>query len=113
MKVLESRINKRIAQCTSEVNWLTIKKEFIEAVLDDKITFKGNTKLQVIKQIQTTLESHVSNEDGDKLLRLNIMSLTKELVTELEKQIKQANKELKFWRTTSPKKQFASDLEEI
>jgi DNA topoisomerase-2 len=113
MKVLEERINKRIIQCTREVDWLTIKKEFIEAVLDDKITFKGNTKLQVIKQIQTTLESHVSNEDGDKLLRLNIMSLTKELVTELEKQIKQANKELKFWRTTSPKKQFASDLEEI
>ena len=41
------------------------------------------------------------------------MSLTDEMVKELEKEIKAAQKELKYWTKTTPKKQFESDLETL
>ena len=112
MSILKTRINKRITECTNEVSWLELKKQFIELVLDNKIEFKNNTKKQVIAQMKEN-GMVVSEEQGDRLLRLNIMSLTKEMVVELAKQIKEAEKQLRFWQKTSPKKQFISDLEEI
>lgn len=112
MGILEQRINKQISVNSLELNWLRLKLEFVQAVLDDKIVFKNKTKAQVIAQMKSA-GMHLSQDEGERLLRLNIMSLTKEMVTELEKQIKESEKQLRFWQQTSPKKQFVSDLEEI
>jgi hypothetical protein len=53
------------------------------------------------------------NDDAEKLLRINIMSLTDEMVKSLEKEIKEAEKDLKFWLKETPKNQFLTDLEGI
>lgn len=112
MGVLKQRINKQISVNSIELNWLRLKLEFVQAVLDDKIVFKNKTKAQVIAQMKAA-GMLLSQDEGERLLRLNIMSLTKEMVAELEKQIKESEKQLRFWQQTSPKKQFVSDLEEI
>lgn len=112
MGVLKQRINKQISSNTIEANWLELKLEFVQAVLDDKIEFKNKTRKQVIAQIKAA-GMIVSEDEGNRLLRMNIMSLTKEMVAELEKEIKESRKQLKFWQQTSPKKQFVSDIEEI
>lgn len=109
--VLQQRIEKRKQESTEEVRWLNVKMEFIQAVLDDRIIFKNRKKADVGKQILETTTA--LNSDIDRLLRINIMSLTDEMVKELTKEIRSAQAELKFWNKTTPKAQFESDLEGI
>jgi DNA topoisomerase-2 len=110
--VLSQRISNQIAINTENLTWLELKLQFVLAVLDDKIQFKGKTKKQVIAQM-LELAMPVSDESGERLLKLNIMSLTKEMVAELEKNIKEAKKELKFWKETTSQEQFTFDLNNI
>ena len=109
--ILEQRIGKRKEEYTEEARWLDVKMQFIQAVLDDKIVFKNRKKNDVADQI-LNVTSALPN-DTDRLLRINIMSLTDEMVKELTKEIKATEKELKFWNKTTPRKQFIQDLEEI
>ena len=85
--------------------------EFITAVLDDEIVFKGKKKDQVAKQIldKTTALDH----DTDRLLRLNIMTLTKEQVDELKAQLKENKAVIKYWKSTTPEAQFEEDLDNL
>jgi DNA gyrase/topoisomerase IV subunit A len=109
MVVLDSRIANKLIECNETLRWLDIKREFIEAVLDDNISFKGKTKVKVVAQIKNETEAK-TNEDCDRLLRLNIMTLTKEMVDELKKQIANVKIDAKYWKTTSAKEQFLGDL---
>lgn len=109
--VLQQRIEKRQAEAIEEVRWLDVKRQFIGAVLEDNIIFKNRKKADVGKQILEVTDAMES--DIDRLLRINIMSLTDEMVKELQKEIKSAQSELKFWNKTTPAKQFESDLEGI
>lgn len=109
--ILQQRIEKRMAEANEEVRWLNVKMQFIQSVLDDKITFKNQKKKQVGVQILANTDADES--DIDRLLRVNIMSLTDEMVKELQKDIKSAQSELKFWTSTTPKAQFLSDLDGV
>lgn len=111
LTVLQKRIALRLAELTEQIRWLTVKKEFIQAVLDDKIKFKNKAKNQVAEQILATTSA--IQDDTDRLLRLNIMSLTKEQVDDLIKDIQQTEANLKYWQSTTDRDQFLSDLSEI
>ena len=108
LDILQKRIQARIAEYTELDRWLRVKMEFILAVLDNKIIFKGNKKDQVAHLILT--HTSAIPEDTDKLLRLNIMTLTQEQVDELQKQLKENAKTLKYWQGTTPNDQFIEDL---
>jgi hypothetical protein len=73
--------------------------------------FKNRKKKDVSEQILNVTSA--LPEDTDRLLRVNIMSLTDEMVKELQKEIKSAQAELKFWTKTTPKAQFISDLDGV
>jgi DNA topoisomerase-2 len=109
--ILAKRIERNVAQLTEEVRWLGVKAEFIQAVLEDKILFKGKNKAQVSKQILA--ETSALESDCDRLLRMNLLTLTMEQIKELMGKIKDAKADLKFWNTTTPVAQFESDLGEI
>ena len=112
LTVLQKRIDLRKKEYSELVRWLTVKMEFIQAVLDNKIEFKNKKKVEVSEQII----KHTSvggEEDIDRLLRINILSLTDEMVKQLEKEIEQAKKDYKYWSNTTPDKQFLNDLEEL
>jgi len=109
--VLTKRIEARQKEYSEELRWLKVKLQFVRAVLDDKIVFKGKKKANVVEQILSATDA--SKEDADKLLRMNIISLTSEMVDELVKQIKVTEKTLKFWETTTETKQFVADIEEL
>jgi len=85
--------------------------QFIQAILNDKIVFKDRKKAEVSNQI---LE-HTSalNNDVDRLLRINIMSLTNEMVKELSKEIAATETEFKFWSKETPQNQFKLDVEGV
>ena len=109
--MLQDRVNARVAEFTELDRWLKVKVQFINAVLDDKIKFKGKKKDQVAAQILT--ETSALDIDTDRLLRLNIMTLTKEQVDELQKQLKENKVVLKYWNTTTPNSQFTEDLDQL
>jgi DNA gyrase/topoisomerase IV subunit A len=109
--ILQKRINLRKEEATELARWLKIKMQFIQAVLDEKIKFKGFKRKEVDEQILKCTEAKA--EDCDRLLRINIMSLTAEMVKQLEVEIKDALSELSFWKKTTTKEQFLNDLSEI
>ena len=111
LSILQDRINARTAEFTELDRWLKVKVEFINAVLDDKIKFKGKKKADVAKQILA--ETSALDTDTDRLLRLNIMTLTKEQVDELQAQLKENKKVLQYWNTTTPNNQFTEDLDQL
>lgn len=109
--ILEKRIELRKQEFTELERWLTAKMEFIRAVLDDRISFKDKKKSEVEKQIIENTSALKS--DIDRLLRLNMLSLTKEMIKVLNDEIRQAQNELAFWKKETPKTQFISDLGDI
>jgi DNA gyrase/topoisomerase IV subunit A len=109
--ILQKRIDLRKVETTELARWLTVKMQFIQAVLEDKIKFKNKKKDEVAKQIFETTDA--IQDDIDRLLRINILSLTAEMVKQLETEIKDAQKELVYWSKTTPKDQFTKDLTEL
>lgn len=109
--ILQQRIDARVEEYTESVRWLNVKMEFIQAVLDGNIVFKNQKKAIVATSILGCTSA--LDKDIDRLLRINLLSLTDEMVKELMKEIKETKKTLMFWKKTKPKEQFISDLEEI
>lgn len=110
--ILTKRISTNIARYSQEAEWLRIKMDFINLVLDGKIIFKNRKKDDVSGDILTMIEG-AKQEHSDRLLRMNIMSLTKELVEELKKEIKETLKTLDYWKKTTEKEQFLGDLNSL
>lgn len=106
--ILQKRIDKSIESKTEEARWLAVKAEFIQAVLEDKIVFKGKNKADVSKQILA--ETKAIESDCDRLLRLNLLTLTMEQIKDLMEQIKKSKEELVYWQSTTPTDQFMDDL---
>ena len=106
--ILQKRIDNEISKHTEEARWLNVKAEFVKAVLEDKVVFKGKNKNQVGDMIIANTAALES--DVDRLLRLNLMTLTTDMIKELMEKIKEAKEELTFWNNTTPKDQFISDL---
>jgi len=109
--VLQKRIDKNLASFEAAKIWLQIKMEFIQLVLDDKITFKNKNKKQIGDDIKNIIPEATALVD--RLLAIPFSNLTSEEILNLEKQIKQAEKDLDFWNKATPKKQFLSDLKLI
>lgn len=108
MGILQKRIDNEVAKYTEEVRWLSVKAEFVKGVLEDQITFKGKTKAQVEKLIL----QHTSaiESDTDRLLRMNLLTLTKDMIKDLMDKIKQAKSDLTEWKKTTTNEQFLEDL---
>ena len=108
LEFLNIRIKKNQDEISEDIRWMKVKKQFIESVLDDKIVFKGKGKVQVVEQIEKLIVTLPG--DSERLLRISIVSLVKELIIELDKQIAEAEKNLEYWNTTTTKDQFLLDL---
>lgn len=109
--ILQRRIDRNIGEFTELLRWLLVKIQFIEAVLDDKITFKNQNRKQVSDQILN--ETVALESDIGRLLSLNILSLTKEQVIALKQEIAEAKKELAYWKKTTPNDQYIEDLDAL
>jgi DNA gyrase/topoisomerase IV subunit A len=106
--MLSARIDLAITEHTELLRWLTVKIDFIQAVLDDKITFKNKNRKQAGEDIMSFTSALES--DTSRLLSMNILSLTKEQVTALKNEIKEAKSRLKYWKNTTPNDQYVEDL---
>jgi DNA gyrase/topoisomerase IV subunit A len=107
--ILQKRIDLAIEEHDELLRWLKVKIQFIEAVLDDQIVFKNKGRNAVEEQILGHTDA--LQRDTARLLALNILTLTKEQVTALRKEIKEAQAALRYWKTTTPKDQYIEDLD--
>ena len=112
LTVLQKRIDLRKKEYSELMRWLLVKMQFIQAVLDNKIEFKNKKKADVAEQIIDHTGA-LNDEDIDRLLRINILSLTDEMVKQLQNEIDQAAKDYKHWSSTTSDKQFLEDLAEL
>jgi DNA gyrase/topoisomerase IV subunit A len=106
--ILQQRIDREIDQHDELLRWLSVKIEFIEAVLNDRIVFKNQKRQMVTDQILAVTSAQA--QDVTRLLALNILSLTQEQVDALRKEITEAKKQLKYWKSTTPPAQYLEDL---
>ena len=111
LSILQKRIDLKIVNTTEYIRRLTVRMEFIMAVLDNKIQFKNKKKDQIAKQILSVTSALES--DIDWLLAINMLHLTKEKVDELKAEIKEAKAQLAYWKKTTPRKQYETDIEGI
>jgi len=111
LSILQKRIDLRKMEESELARWLKIKMQFIQAVLDNKIEFKNKKKDNVANQIK--LNTEAIPEDIDRLLRINILSLTDEMVKELQQEIKECQSRLAYWKSTTPNDQFKKDLDKM
>lgn len=109
--ILQKRIDLRMKEYEELARWLKVKMEFITGVLDEQITFKGVKKDEVFAKILQVTSA--IQEDCDRLLRMNIMTLTDELVQQLKLDSQEASKSLSFWVSTTVKDQYTGDLKEL
>ena len=110
--IIVQRIEKQIAELTEDMRFKKVKMFFIMAILDEKIIFKNKKRDDVEKQIMAEVKG-VQENDPDRLLRMNIMSLTKENVQELADEILKTKETLNEWKTTTVEDQYLKDLKEI
>lgn len=112
LTILQKRIQLRKKEMNELSRWLNVKMQFIQAVLNGKIEFKNRKKDDVASQIMKTTEA-LSDDDVNRLLRINILSLTDEMVKQLAEEIKEAEKQHRYWSKTTPNEQFINDLAEL
>jgi DNA gyrase/topoisomerase IV subunit A len=109
--ILQQRIDLNLDKEKEMSRWLEVKIQFIEAVLNDKIVFKGHGRKDVEKQIEGVTVA--LSQDLSRLLALNILSLTKEQVVALRKEIAASKDRLKYWQGTTPQAQYIEDLDAL
>lgn len=109
LSFLNKRIDKKISDLSKMNRWLTIKGQFIMSVLNDKIVFKNKSKSDVFDQTKCLIDN-LTEEEMTRLLQINIMSLTKDMVEVLKKEVLENIESLKYWKTTTNKDQFLEDL---
>jgi DNA gyrase/topoisomerase IV subunit A len=109
--ILQKRIDLRTQEEQELARWLNVKMQFIQSVLNNKIEFKNKKKDAVAQQIHTNTDA--IDSDIDRLLRINILSLTDEMVKQLEQEIGECKTRLEYWLSTTPNEQFVDDLKDL
>jgi DNA gyrase/topoisomerase IV subunit A len=108
LSILQKRINQNLENERESARWLNVKMQFIQAVLNNKIEFKNKKKDEVVVQIHKNTDA--ISGDIDRLLRINILSLTDEMVKQLEVEINECHTNIAYWTDTSPQDQFLQDI---
>ena len=113
--ILFKRIEKRHNETIEHLRWLQLKIEFIERILENQITFKNKKKDVVIAEMMKAIVNtpSVTIEECERLLRLNLLSLTEEMITSLKKEYDEGIKTAVYWSSTTKETQFLKDLKEL
>lgn len=104
------RITNTIAELEEKVRYANARIKFIELVVSNEIDPRGKTRKQTLTQIETY---EYLKEFSEKLISMNIYHITSDEIKKLEKDLQVIEKELKYWKKTTPKAEYLRDLENI
>lgn len=101
-----------IKKITKEIHVLSQKVKFIDLVIKGKLKLNNRKKEDIIKDM-TTMKLEKSEDSYDYLLRMPIISLTKEMYDKFLSEMETKKKELGIIEMTDPKDMYESDLREL
>lgn len=105
-----ARIQKNIDECNEKRDYAQARIDFIEKVISGEIEPRGKTKKQAIKQIESYAEL---KNYAEKLIGMNIYHITTDEADKLRKELQVIEKELKYWKKTTPKIEYLKDLSDL
>lgn len=110
IKTIQTRITTNIKLVNDKIDLYNERLKFIQLVLDSKITFKNNTRVQLIEQ----MVKHKLNQDYfDSHLEVKIYNLTTDSIQKTKDAIADLTTQLNYWNTTTPVKEFSKDLKSV
>lgn len=110
--VYEKRRLYLIDELTREINILEDKYKYIELIIADKLILR-NKKKQILVEELETLGFRKVKDNYDYLLRMELLSQTKEKVEELRKKYEDKLKEVKYLKSTTNKEMWKKELLEL
>ena len=116
MTILTKRIEREIDRINLDIRWAMVRKVFIKAIaVDESIEIRKRKKAELIEDIRKLSVDGVAitEEEAERLLRLQLASLTEEDIADLSAQIDALCLDLDRWKTTTDKKQFLQDLKDL
>lgn len=105
-----TRISSMIEKLEEKHRYANARISFIEKVISQEIDPRGKTRKQTISLIEAYADL---KEFSERLIGMNIYHITSDEVKNLQKDLQDIEKELKYWKKTTPKKEYIRDLEEI
>lgn len=102
-----------INRLTTNLKELGSKYIFIKGIVDETIEVRNKKKEVVVKQLQKN--DKIVTRDGtyDYLLNMSIYNLTEEKLKKLKEEMKQQKELLEYYKTTSEKDLWLSDLDAL
>mgnify|MGYP002829589513 CR=1 FL=1 len=121
MKKYEERKNYWCGKYKNDLDILKYKRRYIQFNIDKKIKVFGRKKDEVISRIEklkfprltTSYPSSDKDKSYDYIIKLYHFDFTKEKIEELDKLIKNKQKELNTLLTTSEKDMWLKELDEL
>lgn len=105
-----TRIKNRINEYEEKTRYANARIIFIEKVVNQEIDPRGKTRKQTLELIEKHQEL---KEFSEKLIAMNIYHITNDEITKLKGDLKTLDKELKYWKKTTPKAEYLNDLIEL
>lgn len=112
LEFYEKRKQYLISKLQEELDILQSKVRFILGVLDGSIELRNTPKAQVIEKLEQMKLKKVEG-NYDYLVRMPLLSLTKERVTELKNEETSKRQELETIKKTTEKEMWKNDLEQV
>jgi len=101
-----------LQKMTHDLKVLGNKGKFIKLILDKKILINGETKQNIVNQINNNQLDKIDG-DYDYLLRMPIYSLTVEMFDKLKEDFKNKKMEIESLKLVDPKDMYLDDLIEL
>lgn len=109
LNFLIKRIQKGIDDCNNKIEYLSVRSEFINQVNSNTIKIQGIKKKELVKYI----EDNITKKYASELSSIRIDKFTQDEIESLNNEIDQYKKQLNYWNSTNPKKEFLKDLKQL
>lgn len=108
---IEQQLKFEIDKCNLRLEWLNAKLAFVEDVLSDTIDFKKVTRKQLTTYCKTSY--NVNEALATRLVNTSLVDITKDMVTQLKRTIRDVEAEKKAYESTDAKTELRKRLDDI
>lgn len=112
LKTMQTRLNHYIDRDTEALRYHEVRLEFVKAVVDGDLSFKGKNQ----KMLRAWITNNILNstpDDEEKLIRIPAYAFCSDEIKRLQEKIKELKKAIKYWKTATPEQVYSEDLSEL
>ena len=110
IQFVQKRIDHKIDETEKKLRYAKAKIDFIKLVISGEIVISGKKR----KELLNLLNTYDNLKDySETLISMNIYHMTSDETEKLSKNVKEVEKELKYWRTTTKEKEYCKDIDNL